>query len=85
MMDIVRRKFLAAREQLREILSANESKYGITTDYLDQLLNDAYISLTLHFIDNCWELKCYTLATYPFPEQHTGDNIVEKLKEVIKQ
>ena len=23
------------------------------------------------------------MATYPFPEQHTGDNIVEKLKEVV--
>ena len=44
-----------------------------------------YVSLTLYFIDNCWELKSYTLATYPFPEQYTGDNIVEKLKEVIKE
>ena len=84
-MDIVRRKFLAAKEKLGEILSANESKYGITTDIWTSFSNDAYISLTLHFIDNSWELKSYTLATYPFPEQHTGDNIVEKLKEVIKE
>ena len=27
----------------------------------------------------------YTLATYSFPEQHTGDNIVEKLKEVVSK
>ena len=39
----------------------------------------------MHFIDNSWELKSYTLATCPFPEQHTGDNIVEKLKEVINE
>ena len=25
------------------------------------------------------------MATYSFPEQHTGDNIVEKLKEVISE
>jgi len=48
-------------------------------------VNDAYISLTLHFIANSWELKSYTLATYPFSEQHAGDNIVEKLKEVISE
>lgn len=30
-------------------------------------------------------MKSYTLATYPFPEQHTGDNIIEKLKEVISE
>ena len=81
-MDIVRRKFLA---ELEKILSANESKYGITTDIWTSFSNDAYISLTLHFIDDSWELKSYTLATYPFPEQHTGDNIAEKLKEVIKE
>ena len=39
--------------------------------------------LTVNFIDDCWEIKSYTLATYLFPEQHTGDNIVEKLKEVV--
>ena len=30
-------------------------------------------------------MKSYTLATYSFPEQHTGDNIVEKLKEVLSE
>ena len=30
-------------------------------------------------------MRSYTLATYSFPEQHTGDNIVEKLKEVISE
>ena len=31
------------------------------------------------------EEKSYTLATYSFPEQHTGNNIVEKLKEVVSE
>ena len=84
-MDIVRRKFAVAKEKLERILSANESKYAITTDIWTSVSNDAYISLTLHFIDNSWELKSYTLVTYSFPEQHTGDNIVEKLKEVINE
>ena len=41
--------------------------------------------LTTHFIDDCWQMKSYTLATYSFSEQHTGDNIVEKLKEVVSE
>ena len=49
---------------------------------MDQL---CCISLTVYFIDDCWEMKSYTLATYSFPEQHTGDNIVEKLKEVVSE
>ena len=84
-MEIVRRKFAAAKERLEGMLATNESKYALTTDIWTSLSNDAYISLTAHFIDNSWEMKSYTLATYPFPEQHTGDNIVEKLKEVISE
>ena len=30
-------------------------------------------------------MKSYILATYSFPEQHTGDNIVEKLKEILSE
>ena len=30
-------------------------------------------------------MKSYTLATYSFPEQHTSDNILEKLKEVVSE
>ena len=30
-------------------------------------------------------MKSYTLAMYSFPEQHTGDNIVEKLKKVVSE
>jgi len=71
-MDIVRRKFAVAKGKLEGILSVNESKYAITTDIWTSFSNDAYISLTLHFIDNSWELKSYTIATYPFPEQHTA-------------
>ena len=47
--------------------------------------NNAYAFLTLDFIDKSWELKNYTLATYPFSEQHVGDNIVEDLKEVLNE
>ena len=81
-MEIVRRKFATAKERLEEILSTNEA---LTTDIWTSLSNGAYISLTVHFVDNSWEMKSYTLGTYPFSEQYTGDNIVEKLKEVISE
>jgi len=69
--NIVRLKFDATKEKLERILSVNESKYTITTNIWTSFSNNAYIYLTLHFIDNSWELKSYKLATYPFPEQHT--------------
>ena len=74
-----------AKEKLKRILAENKTKYSLTTDIWTSFANDAYISLTTHFIDDCWQMKSYTLATYSFPEQHTGDNIVEKLKEVVSE
>ena len=83
LMDVVRRKYAMAKEKLKRILVENKTKYSLTTDIWTSFANNAYISLTIHFIDEYWEMKSYTLATYSFPEQHTGDNIVEKLKEVL--
>ena len=85
LMVIVRWKYAMAKEKLKRILAENKTKYSLTTDIWTSFANDAYISLTIHFIDECWEMKSYTLATYSFPEQHTGDNIVEKLKEVLSE
>ena len=82
-MDVVRRKYIMAKEKLKRILTESSTQYSLTTDIWTSFANDAYISLTVYFIDECWELRSYTLATYSFPEQHTGDNIVEKLKEVV--
>ena len=52
-MDVVRCKFAVAKSKMQGILSANESKYAITTDIWTSFSNDAYIFLTVHFIDNC--------------------------------
>ena len=52
------------KEELKQILAENKTKFSLTTDIWISFANDAYISLTRHFIDKCWEMKSYTLATY---------------------
>ena len=56
-----------AKEKLKRKLaeSGNTTQYSLTTDIRTSFANDAYISLTVHFIDECWELRSYMLATYP--------------------
>ena len=84
-MDVVGQKYAVAKEKLKRGLAENTTKYSMTTDIWTSFANEAYISLTVHFIDDCWEMKSYTLANHSFPEQHTGDNIMEKSKEVVKE
>ena len=39
------------------------------------------LSLTAHFIDECWSNVSCLLVTSPFPGHHTAVNTVEKIKE----
>ena len=83
-MDDVGRKYTIAKEKLKRIFAENTTKFFLTTNIWTSFANDAYISLTVHFIDDCWKMRSYTMATYSFPEQHAGDNM-EKLKEIVSE
>ena len=80
--NVIGRKYTIAKEKLKRILAENTPKYSLTTGIWTIFASDAYISLTVHFADDCWKMKSYIMATYSFSEQHTGDNIVEKSKEI---
>ena len=42
-----------------------------------------YITVTAQFFSSSWELKTCLLQTTNFPENHTVDNICEKLQEIL--
>jgi len=42
-----------------------------------------YLSLTLHFVDTCFEMHDVTLEVTPFPGKHNGVAIAAKLCEVL--
>jgi len=41
------------------------------------------MSLTVHYIDDNYEIKSRCLQTAYFPENHTGENIAQGLKEAL--
>ena len=57
--------------------------YAVTSDGWSSRDNHSYISVTLHFINNDWELKCFLLETGEMIEQHTAVNLANYLEEVI--
>ena len=81
--SVVRRQYEAAKVALKQKLKEDASSLAITSDIWTSCANDAYISLTAHFISADWQMVSCVLATSPFPEQHTGINIAEKLKEIV--
>ena len=56
---------------------------ALTTDIWTSVLTQSYITVTAHFILLNWELKTCLLQTTNFPENHTADNICEKLQEIL--
>ncbi|KAK6181734.1 hypothetical protein SNE40_009530 [Patella caerulea] len=58
--------------------------YAGTTDLWSSKNMEPYMSFTVHFIDSNWTLKSKCLQTVYFPQDHTGENIAEGLKETLE-
>ncbi|XP_039505675.1 E3 SUMO-protein ligase ZBED1-like [Pimephales promelas] len=57
--------------------------YATTTDMWSSRTMEPYMSLTVHYIDENYEIKSRCLQTAYFPENHTGENIAQGLKEAL--
>ena len=61
-----------AKKKLVDFLAEVDSSLALTTDIWTSMSNDAYITVTAHWISSEWEIKCFVLATKEFPGSHTG-------------
>ncbi|XP_059366328.1 zinc finger BED domain-containing protein 4-like [Carassius carassius] len=57
--------------------------FSTTTDLWSSRTSEPYISLTVHFVDEEFELKSRCLQTSYFPADHTGENIALGLREAL--
>lgn len=55
--------------------------FSTTTDLWSSRTSELYISLTVHFVYEEFELK--SLQTSYFPDDHTGENIALGLREAL--
>ena len=54
--------------------------YAITCDGWSSRANHSYLSVTLHYINNEWELKYFLIETGEMVEQHTAINLANYLE-----
>ncbi|XP_026459899.1 zinc finger BED domain-containing protein RICESLEEPER 1-like [Papaver somniferum] len=55
----------------------------LTSDMWTSVTTTGYISLTVHFLDQNWELKKYLLNFCELPPPHTGEHLSDKLFSMI--
>ncbi len=60
----------------------NLEPYSATTDLRCSQTTEPYISLTIHFIDDYWNLHSRLETTF-FPDDHTREIIVHGLKDAL--
>ncbi|XP_063075476.1 E3 SUMO-protein ligase ZBED1-like [Engraulis encrasicolus] len=61
----------------------NMEFYASTTDLWSSRTTEPYMSLTVHFVNENFELCSRCLQTTYFPTDHTGENIAAGLKECL--
>jgi hypothetical protein len=61
-------------------------KVSFTADmWTSTLSSEAYLGLTIHYINQNWVLQCFLLDIIPFKTRHTGINIAAEITKVLNE
>ena len=72
-------------QKLKLDLQEQAKAFSATADMWTSVTGDPYLSYTIHYINDEWELKTKCLQTLYFPTDHTGQNIADGLKDILSQ
>jgi zinc finger BED domain-containing protein 1 (E3 SUMO-protein ligase ZBED1) len=57
----------------------------LTSDIWTSINREAYLGLTIHYIDSDWNLCSFLLDIIPFAIRHTGVNIAREIMRVLEE
>jgi len=78
--------FNEKRVNIQEDLNAIPGKLSLTADmWTSTCNNDAFLGLTIHYVDNNWNLRNFLLDIISFTIRHTGINIANAIKSVLTE
>ena len=77
--------YKSKKEAIQLELHTSCKEFSFTTDMWSSRATHSYVSFTLHYINEDYQLKNYLLETKEFTESHTGDNIAEEVRFIISE
>ena len=83
MTETIQKMAATKRYQLKQEVVKDVDYYCITTDIWTSMTQDAYLAVTLHYINQDFKLEERTLETISFPGKHSGLHISTKLREIL--
>jgi len=76
-------RFANHRSLVVDELGRLSTKVSFTADVWTSITNQAYLGVTVHYIDNEWNMQHYLLDLIHFKHHNTGTRIKEKLFQLI--
>jgi len=80
--EVINRHDSMREEILKELVKPR--KLSITCDIWSSVTMQSYLGVTVHFIDNEWNLRHFLLDLCYFPGQHTSQRIEEFIMRVLE-
>ena len=77
------KSFEKRKKLIIEYIKKISGKVSLTTDLWSSLNNESFLGITIHFIDESWVLRHFTLDILQFKGAHTGQSIADKIYEVL--
>jgi len=83
--DYIIDKFNNQRIKIINELHKIEGRYSLTADMWTSINKEAFLGLTLHYVDSNWCLCNFLLDIIPFTDRHTGVNIAQEILRVLNE
>ena len=81
----IHRKHEIVKHKLKDKLEREANSIALTTDIWASSATEAYITVSAHYISTEWGMISCVLETPDMPERHTGQNIADKLVEIVEK
>jgi hypothetical protein len=78
----IMKSFFIMRENVKKEVMKNTSKVSLTTDLWTSPNNIAFMAITVHYINESWELVSMVLDFVPFAGAHGGSQISEVIRQI---
>ncbi|CAG8523104.1 28671_t:CDS:1, partial [Gigaspora margarita] len=82
---LVINQFEYQRNLIKNYFSQISSKVALTADFWTSLKMENFLAITIHFIDENWNLQHFVLDIFQFKGSHTGESIANKVYSLLEE
>ena len=81
--NFIIKSFEKRKNLIKNYIKNIPGKVSITTDLWSSLKNESFLGITIHFVDENWVLRHFTLDILKFEGSHTGQSISDKIYDIL--